>query len=73
MISEKMKKKLITEALEARKNSYCKYSGFAVGAAILADDGTIYRGANVENASYGLTNCGENGDICRRCGRCKKV
>ena len=59
MISEDMKQKLVREAIRARKNSYCRYSGFAVGAALLCGSGKIYRGANVENASYGLTNCAE--------------
>ena len=54
-----MKRKLVAEAVRARENSYCKYSQFAVGAALLTTDGTIYRGANVENASFGLTNCAE--------------
>ncbi len=63
MIGKEMKRKLVSEAIEARKNSYCKYSGFAVGAALLTKSGTIYRGANVENASYGLTNCAERSAI----------
>ena len=51
--------KLIEEAKEARKASYSPYSKFAVGAALRTADGRIYRGTNIENASYGLTNCAE--------------
>ena len=51
--------KLYSEALKAYNNAYTPYSHFNVGAAILLDDGNIVRGANVENASYGLTNCAE--------------
>jgi cytidine deaminase len=54
-----MKDQLIQEALEARKQAYIPYSKFQVGAAVLGSDGTIYRGCNVENASYGLSNCAE--------------
>ena len=52
-------KELVREALEARKQSYCPYSGFAVGAALLCGDGTIFRGCNIENAAYPATNCAE--------------
>ncbi len=54
-----MKEKLYTEALRAYNNAYAPYSKFKVGAAILMKDGSIIIGSNVENASYGLTNCAE--------------
>lgn len=52
-------KKLKEEAVLARSKSYSPYSHFAVGAAILARDGKIYLGANIENASYPLCMCAE--------------
>lgn len=50
---------LLKKALEARENSYSPYSQFAVGAALETDDGKIFIGCNVENASYGLSICAE--------------
>lgn len=50
---------LIEESKKARENAYVPYSKFKVGAALLTVDGTIYRGCNIENASYGLSNCAE--------------
>lgn len=50
---------LMKQALEARKNAYCPYSGFAVGAALLCRDESVYTGCNIENASYSPTNCAE--------------
>ena len=50
---------LVNRAIKARENAYCPYSHFAVGAALLCEDSTLYEGCNIENASYGLTNCAE--------------
>ena len=50
---------LVELAKKARAHAYTPYSGFAVGAAVLAADGRVFVGCNIENASYGLTNCAE--------------
>lgn len=51
--------KLVIEANEAKKMAYVPYSNFSVGAAVITTEGKIYRGCNIENASYGATNCAE--------------
>jgi cytidine deaminase len=53
-----LKDHLIQKAIDARKNAYVPFSHFAVGAAVLTD-GKVYQGCNIENASFGLTNCAE--------------
>lgn len=53
------KKRLIVAALKARKNAYCPYSRYAVGAAVLTASGRVYSGCNIENSSYGLSICAE--------------
>lgn len=58
-LTEAKQKELINLAYDMRKNSYCPYSGFAVGAALLAEDGRIYTGCNMENASFGAGICAE--------------
>lgn len=59
------KDELIRLAKEARELSYSPYSNFAVGAALLCKDGTVYKGSNVENASYPLCMCAERNAIYR--------
>ena len=50
---------LVNLAIEAREHSYCPYSNFAVGAALMTNDGKIYQGCNIENSAFGPTNCAE--------------
>lgn len=57
-------KQLIHAALYVRKNTYCPYSRFAVGAALLGENGRIYVGCNIENASYPAGNCAERSAVC---------
>lgn len=58
-----MKDKVLDLAFEAMGNAYAPYSNYHVGSCVLCKDGTTFLGANVENASYGATNCGERSAI----------
>lgn len=58
-MTEDQIKELIETAIEARKNSYSPYSHYRVGAALLASDGQVFSGCNIENAAYTPTNCAE--------------
>lgn len=65
MISDQTKVALLTTACQSRPLAYAPYSNYLVGAAVLGDDGQIYSGVNVENASYGLTICAERAAVCK--------
>ncbi len=52
-------REIVIEAIKARDNAYVPYSNFKVGSAIVTEDGSLYTGCNIENASYGATNCAE--------------
>ena len=58
-----MQQTLLERARQAAEHAYVPYSGFPVGAAVLTDDGSIFAGCNIENASYGLTVCGERSAV----------
>ena len=62
-LSKKLLDELLSNAAQAMNNSYSPYSKFKVGAAVLSESGKIYRGTNIENASYGLTVCAERNAI----------
>ncbi len=57
------KDQLIKDAFEVIKNSYAPYSNYHVAASLLCKDGHIFHGVNVENASFGATNCAERSAI----------
>ncbi len=63
---------LFNEAEKIAKKAYAPYSNFRVGSAILLDDGTVITGVNVENRSYGLTNCAERTAIYKAVSEGKK-
>jgi len=62
-LNSELRENLLQHAREALSRSYAPYSKFRVGAAVLTDEGEIFAGVNVENASYGLTSCAERSAI----------
>lgn len=61
-----MYENLVSEAFEAMKSAYAPYSNYHVGACVLCKDGRTFRGVNIENASYGATNCAERSAVFAR-------
>lgn len=59
LLPESIISEMIERALDARKNAYIPYSGFQVGACVRTEDGSLFTGCNIENASYGASNCAE--------------
>lgn len=65
-------KDMLELAKSVLKNAYCQYSNFSVAASVRTDDGELFAGCNVENASYGLTVCAETSAICQMVAAGKK-
>lgn len=63
MLTKAVKAKLVKQAQKAQKNAYAPYSKFLVGAAVLAENGKIYTGANIENAAFPSGICAERSAI----------
>jgi cytidine deaminase len=72
-VPEKTLNDLVTRARNASEQAYCPYSKFRVGAAVLSDDGQIFSGCNVENASYGLTICAERNAVFQMAAQGRRV
>ncbi|TRY30392.1 cytidine deaminase [Aliiglaciecola sp. M165] len=65
---------MLQNAQKVQKNAYAPYSNFKVGAALVAEDGNVYSGCNVENAAYPLGQCAEAGAIASMIGHgCSKI
>ena len=66
-------KNLVDAAISAREKSYCPYSKFAVGAALLTKEGKVYTGANIESVSFTPKKGEEISAFCSPCGVCRQV